>query len=100
MVLTDLVKLDSELSSTFQRRGERIQVLTPEGKEFLNTQAAQRVVAGVANAILLAHGHHFVVHMQGILWGAKERGAIRSSVSLRKQSATNTANSPRWVCRA
>lgn len=51
----DLVKLHSELSSTFQRRGERIQILAPEGKELLDAQAAQCVVAGVANAVLLAH---------------------------------------------
>lgn len=79
--LADLVKLHSELSSTFQRCGERIQVLTPEGKEFLNAQAAQRVVAGVANAVLLAHGHHFVVHVQGVLLGGKARSAVRCSVS-------------------
>lgn len=70
-VSTHLVKLHSELSSTFQRRGERIQVLTPEGEEFLNAQAAQRVVAGVADSVLLADRHHFVVHVQGVLWRAK-----------------------------
>lgn len=32
---TDLVKLDPELSSTLQRGGEGVEVLTPEGEEFL-----------------------------------------------------------------
>lgn len=77
----DLVKLHSELSSTFQRRGERIQVLAPEGKELLDAQAAQRVVAGVANAVLLAHRHHLVVHVQGVLRRAKGEAAIRCSAS-------------------
>lgn len=32
---TDLVKLDPELSSTLQRGREGVEVLTPEGEEFL-----------------------------------------------------------------
>lgn len=37
LFLTDLVKLDPELPSTLQRGSESVQVLTPEGKELLDT---------------------------------------------------------------
>lgn len=64
---TNLVKLDPELSSTLQWGGERIQVLTPESKELLYAQAAQSVVACIANPVLLTHRHHLVVDVQSIL---------------------------------
>lgn len=35
LVYTDLVKLNPEFSSAFQRRGEGVEILTPESKEFL-----------------------------------------------------------------
>lgn len=33
---THLIKLNPELSSALQRGGEGVEVLTPEGKEFLD----------------------------------------------------------------
>ncbi len=70
---TDLVKLDPELPSALQRRGERVQVLPPKRKELLNPQTAQSVVSRVPDAVLLPHGHHFIIHVQRILGGEEQR---------------------------
>lgn len=66
-VVVYLVQLDLELASTLYRSGKSIQILAPECKELLNAQAAECVITGIANPILLSHVHHLVVHMKGIL---------------------------------
>lgn len=52
---TDLIKLNPELSSTLERGGEGVEVLTPEGKKFLDAKAAQCVISCVTYSVLLTH---------------------------------------------
>lgn len=64
---TNLVKFDTEFATAFERRRERIQILSPESEELLDAQAAQGVVSGVTDAVLLTHRHDLVVHVQRVL---------------------------------
>lgn len=81
--ITDLIKLNPELSSTLQRGGESVKVLTPEGKEFLDAKAAQRVVPCVTYPVLLTHWHHLVVHMQCVLRRAEKNTNVSTFLTNR-----------------
>lgn len=74
-----LIQLDLELASTLHRSGKGVQILAPERKELLDAQAAERVVTGVADAVLLAHVHHLVVHVEGVLQREGETQSCRQT---------------------
>lgn len=85
-----LFQLDLELASTLHRSSKSIQILAPEGKELLNAQAAERVITGVADPVLLAHVHHLVVHVQGVLqW----KGQTQTGTRTEQQHLTPPATS-------
>ena len=93
-VCPHLVELDPELTAALQRGGEGIQVLPPEGKKLLNAQATQGVVARVANAVLLTHRHHLVVHMECVLGRAIGERLLASQMSMHTlDTATHTYSS-------
>lgn len=72
-----LFQLDLELASTLHRSGKSIQILAPECKELLNAQAAERVITGVPNPVLLSHVHHLIVHVKGVLQKKGETQSCR-----------------------
>lgn len=51
---------------------ERVQILSPEGKELLDAQAAQGIVSRVTDAVLLPHRYDLVIHVQCILRGGRQ----------------------------
>lgn len=69
----DLVEFDSELSTALEGSRERVQILSPEGEELLDAQAAQGVVSRVTDAVLLPHRYDLVIHVQCILGGGEDK---------------------------
>lgn len=76
------IKLDSESSSTFERSGARVQVLSPESVKLFNPEGSHGVIASKSQTILLAHIHQARVNMQSKLERGKEYRRLIISFSL------------------
>lgn len=63
----NLVEFNTKLVTAFEGRRERVQILSPEGEELLDAQAAQGVVSRVTDTILLSHRHDLVIDVQRVL---------------------------------